>query len=104
MISWEIKISIFAPKSYFSDVYLDRINDTIEPCIIYLDKRLSEISFKETNIENSIDIFKDIFDEMPVLKYHVDNDIFRISYNNWVDVIIDTRQIYRNSKIDKILV
>lgn len=99
MIEWSIKISEYAPNSYNSDVYLHRIEDIIEPCIIYLDKRLLESDFTET----ALDIFKDIFDEMPIISFVLYNDTFIIRYNNWVNVLIDIKQIYRKYKIEKIL-
>lgn len=99
MIEWSIKISESAPNSYNSDVYLRRINDGMEPCINYLNKRLIESDFKES----ALDIFKDIFDEMPILSFVLQDDTFFIRYNDWVHVLIDIKQIYRNSKIEKIL-
>lgn len=103
MIDWYVQVSEFAPDGYHSDKYLKTVIDTATPFMNHLCKRLGEIS--DYKLEDVNKIFKELVDELPIMSPQVFNDDFQIRYNKWVYIkLTDTvKQIYRESKLNKIL-
>lgn len=103
MITWYVEISEWAPDNYRNDKYLKTVIDTATPFMNHFCKRLSEID--EWKLEDANKIFKELVDELPIMQALVMNDDFKIRYNKWVFIkLTDTvKQIYRESKLNKIL-
>lgn len=103
MIDWYVEIAESAPERFKNDNYLKTVIDTATPVMNYFCERLSEI--QDWNVDNANKIFTSIIEEMPIMKPHVYNGEFWISYNNWTKIRLTetTKQIYRNIKIENIL-
>ena len=103
MITWYVEISDWAPDTYRNEKYLKTVIDTATPFMNHFCKRLSEID--EWKLEDANKIFKELVDELPIMQALVMNDDFKIRYNKWVFIkLTDTlKQIYRESKLNKIL-
>jgi hypothetical protein len=103
MIDWYIEISEAAPESFKKDKYLASVIDISSPFMDYFCNRLTEMSNRKT--EDTLSIFQDIIDELPVMSPVIWNGEFFIRYNRWVYIhLTDTpTQIYRESKIKQLL-
>jgi hypothetical protein len=103
MISWYVEISEWAPETYNSDKYLKTIIDTATPFMNHFCKRLNKID--DWKLEDANRIFKDLVEELPIMQAQVFNDDFLIRYNKWTYIkLTDTvKQIYRESKLNKLL-
>lgn len=90
--------------------YLKSVIETAKPFMRYFCERLSLIN--DWKVEDAQRIFGDIIDEMPIMNYRVSSDTitgekeFIIMYNKHTDIKLTdtTKQIYREIKLEKILV
>jgi len=103
MIDWYVEISDSSPESFKSDLFLSKVIDTATPCMDYFCNRLTEM--KDWKLEDANDIFKEIIEELPILKPRVYNNEFIIDYNRYVVIRLTETptQIYRESKIRQLL-
>lgn len=103
MVDWYVEVSEWAPEAFKGDKYLNTVIDTATPFMNHFCKRLSEIN--DWKLEDANMIFKEIVEEMPIMQAHIWNDDFKIRYNKWTFIkLTDTlKQIYRESKLNKIL-
>lgn len=103
MIDWYVEINKNASDFYKSDKYISKVIDTATPFMNHFCKRLGEID--NWNIEEAEDRFSELISELPVMSSHIYNEEFIIKYNKWVYIkLTDTvKQIYRESKLNKIL-
>lgn len=103
MISWYVEITDWAPDSFRTDDSLAKIIDTATPCMDHFCKRLSQI--EDWKLEDANKILSEIVDEMPIMTADIYNGEFRIRYNKWIYIKLTdtTKQIYRESKLNKIL-
>ena len=103
MITWYVEINQNASDYYKSDKYLSTVIDTATPFMNHFCKRLSEID--NWNIEDAESKFSELISELPVMSAHIYKEEFIIKYNKWVYIkLTDTiKQIYRESKLNKIL-
>ena len=69
----------------------------------YFCNRLTEM--KDWKLEDANNIFKEIIEELPILKSRVYNNEFIIDYNRYVVIRLTETptQIYRESKIRQLL-
>ena len=67
MVSWYIK-----SKGFKSEEYLNKVEETIEPLMEYFIGRISDI--EEWDIENIEDLYKEIFDDLPVMRLRTNKD------------------------------
>jgi hypothetical protein len=102
MIDWYVEISEDAPDGFKSDKYLSSVIKTATPCMDYFCKRITE--FGNFNLDEIENIFKDIIEELPIMRGNIYGDEFIIKYNRWVDIKLTdtTKQIYREIKLEKI--
>jgi CRISPR/Cas system-associated protein Csx1 len=103
MIDWYVEISDSSPESFKSDLFLSKVIDTATPCMDYFCNRLTEM--KDWKLEDANNIFKEIIEELPILKSRVYNNEFIIDYNRYVVIRLTETptQIYRESKIKQLL-
>jgi hypothetical protein len=103
MIDWYVEISDSSPESFKSDLFLSKVIDTASPCMDYFCNRLTEM--KDWKLEDANNIFKEIIEELPILKSRVYNNEFIIDYNRYVVIRLTETptQIYRESKIRQLL-
>lgn len=103
MIDWYVEISDSSPESFKSDLFLSKVIDTATPCMDYFCNRLTEM--KDWKLEDANNIFKEIIEELPILKSRVYNNEFIIDYNRYVVIRLTETptQIYRESKIRQLL-
>lgn len=103
MIDWYVEISDSSPESFKSDLFLSKVIDTASPCMNYFCNRLTEM--KDWKLEDANNIFKEIIEELPILKSRVYNNEFIIDYNRYVVIRLTETptQIYRESKIRQLL-
>jgi CRISPR/Cas system-associated protein Csx1 len=103
MIDWYVEISDSSPESFKSDLFLSKVIDTASPCMDYFCNRLTEM--KDWKLEDANNIFKEIIEELPILKSRVYNNEFIIDYNRYVVIRLTETptQIYRESKIKQLL-
>lgn len=104
MIDWYIEISDDAPNGFKVDNYLAEVIKTAAPCMNYFCKRLMEI--EEFTLEDMEVIFSEIIEELPIMSTNIYGSEFVIKYNRWVNIKLTdtTKQIYRNIKLEKILI
>ena len=102
MIDWYIEISDDAPQAFKDDKYLSNVINTASPCMTYFCQRLSEI--EDYKLEDMVNIFKEIIEELPIMRANIYGGEFVIKYNRWVDIKLTdtTKQIYRDIKLEKI--
>lgn len=100
MIDWYVEISEGAPEGFKNDKYLSKVIDTASPCMDYFCNRLSNL--EDWKLEDAETIFKDIIEELPIMKPLITHkNEFIIRYNNWTTIKLTdtTKQIYRESKL-----
>lgn len=99
MISWYIS------SIRTDDKYINKVKQTIEPCMDYFCDRLSEIDDYDINDLNSL--FKGILEELPVLSFRIDYDKneFYFKYNKETDIKFNDpyKGIKRELILNKIL-
>lgn len=102
MIDWYIEISELAPDNFKTDDYLNTVIKTAAPCMSYFCQRLSEI--EDHKLEDMMNIFKEIIEELPIMTANVYGGEFIIKYNRWVNIKLTetTKQIYRDIKLEKL--
>jgi hypothetical protein len=107
MISWELKVDQFYESNISKDALykvLNNANKTVELCMDYFSKKLSEID--NWSVEDAKIIFGEIADDLPIMTYYITNDgQFILRYNRYIHAIFTNsiKQIYREQKINKIL-
>ena len=103
MIDWYVEISETSPEGFKGDKYLGNVIDTASPCMDYFCNRLTEM--KDWKLEDANNIFKQIIEDLPIMKASFYNNEFSIKYNRWVTIKLTESpiQIYRESKIRQIL-
>jgi inhibitor of KinA sporulation pathway (predicted exonuclease) len=108
MINWYIEITDSAPIAYKTesnkkDEFIKSVIDTATPYMNHFCKKLSEIS--DWRLEDANNIFKEIVEEFPIMKAEIWKDEFRIRYNRYTYIKLTdtTKQIYRESKLNRIL-
>ena len=67
MVSWYIK-----SKGFKSQQYLKKVEETVEPFMEYFIARISDI--EEYDIEKIEELYKEIFDELPVMRLRTNKD------------------------------
>ena len=102
MFDWYVEILEGSPENFKSDDYLSKVITTAKPCIDYFCKRLTEVD--EFTLEDMMNIFLEIIEELPIMRANIWGNEFIIKYNRWVDIKLTdtTKQIYRDIKLEKI--
>ena len=99
MVSWYIK-----SKGFKSKQYLKKVEETVEPFMEYFIARISDI--EEYNIDKIEELYKEIFDELPVMRLRTNKDYnyspqskeveIWLEYNKDTDIIfIDPKKSIR---------
>ena len=99
MVSWYIKTSGIKSKQY-----IDKVSETVEPFMEYFIGRISDI--EEYNIDKIEELYKEIFDELPVMRLRTNKDYnyspqskeieIWLEYNKDTDIIfIDPKKSIR---------
>jgi len=103
MTNWYVEINQNSDNHYKSDKYLKTVIDTVSPFMEHFCKRLGEI--EDWKLEDANRLFKEIIDELPIMQADIFNDEFSIRYNRWTYIKLtdSVKQIYRDSKLNKIL-
>ena len=85
MISWKVEIS----DLYDNDGYRKTVESYVSPAMDYLCERLNENDL--TNFESTEDLFKKIFDELPIMNFkkgYKGTDFF-IQYNKYTNIYFE---------------
>lgn len=99
MVSWYIK-----SKGFKSLQYLKKVEETVEPFMEYFIGRISDI--EEYDIEKIEELYKEIFDELPVMRLRTNKDYnyspqskeieIWLEYNKDTDIIfVDAKKSIR---------
>jgi hypothetical protein len=91
VINWRLEIH----ESRDTDRYRKTVESFVGPAMDYLCKRLNEKNL--SNFEKTDDLFKEIFDEMPIMNFKRRNDYnqhykgpdFFIQYNSYTDIYFE---------------
>jgi hypothetical protein len=91
MISWRLEVA----DLYNTDKYRKTVESHVAPAMDYLCKRLNENDL--SNFESTEDLFKEIFDELPIMNFrrrrdynqHYEGPDFFIQYNKYTDIYFD---------------
>ena len=102
MVGWYIK-----SRGFKSQQYLKKVEETVEPFMEYFITRISEI--EEYDIEKIEELYKSIFDEIPVMRLRTNKDYsiqsmekreIWLEYNKDTDIIfIDPKKSIRREII-----
>jgi hypothetical protein len=103
MVGWYIKC-----KGFKSQQYLKKVEETVEPFMEYFIGRISDI--EEYDIEKIEELYKDIFDELPVMRLRTNKDYkyspqskeieIWLEYNKETDIIfVDPKKSIRREII-----
>lgn len=104
MIDWYVELSDGAPEQFGKDDYLANVIDTATPFMKHFCKRLTEI--EDWKLEDANKIFEEIIEEMPIMTACIYKEEFFIRYNKctYIRLTDTTKQIYRNIKLEKLLI
>ena len=95
MISWYIDTNpVYGGRP--SEIYLNRVKETVEPCMNYLCDRLSEV--EDYDINDLEILYREIVEELPILSFINDGDEFYFRYNSYT--IIRFRDPLKSIKRD----
>ena len=102
MIEWFIYIKDYAPEYFKTDKFKEIVTENTIPVIKYISEKLKESDY---DLSGFCQKFKDIVDDLPIMKVKVIDDEITIQYNRWVDIkLVDsTKAIYRDIKLNKLL-
>lgn len=102
MIEWYIHIDKWAPEHFKTDKFKKIVTENTIPVITYISEKLKESDY---NLSEFHQKFKDVVDDLPIMKVKVIDDEIIIQYNKWVDIkLVDsTKAIYRDIKLNKLL-
>lgn len=102
MVGWYIK-----SRGFKSQQYLKKVEETVEPFMEYFITRISEI--EEYDIDKIEELYKSIFDEIPVMRLRTNKDYsiqsmeereIWLEYNKDTDIIfIDPKKSIRREII-----
>ena len=89
MVSWYIKC-----KGFKSQQYLKKVEETVEPFMEYFIGRISDI--EEYDIDKIEELYKEIFDELPVMRLRTNKEEIWLEYNSETDIIfVDPKKSIR---------
>lgn len=102
MIEWYIDIDEWAPSHFKTDKFKEVVTKNTKPVMVYISEKLKESDY---DLSGFCQKFKDIVDDLPIMKVKVIDDEITIQYNRWVDIkLVDsTKAIYRDIKLNKLL-
>ena len=102
MIEWYIDIDEWVPSHFKTDKFKEVVTDNTKPVMVYISEKLKESDY---NLSEFYQKFKDVVDDLPIMKVKIIDDEIIIQYNKWVDIkLVDsTKAIYRDIKLNKLL-
>ena len=91
MISWKVSVD----EIHNNDKYIKTVESYVKPAMDYLCERLNENDL--TNFESTEDLFKKIFDELPIMNFkkrsdynqHYEGPDFFIQYNKYTKIYFE---------------
>ena len=91
VIDWRLEIT----KERDTEKYRKTVESFVGPAMDYLCKRLNENDL--SNFKSTEDLFKEIFDEMPIMNFkrrsdynqHYEGPDFFIQYNNYTEIYFE---------------
>ncbi len=103
MVDWYIDINYSAPESFHNERFIENIINIASPFMDYFCSRLMDTNNWTANDANNI--FIEIANEMPIMNGFMSNGEFIIKYNKFINIHLvgNTKEIYRDVKISKIL-
>ena len=82
MVSWYIKC-----RGLKSSQYLKKVEETVEPFMEYFIGRISDI--EEYDIEKIEELYKEIFDELPVMRLRTNKNYNYSSYSKEIEIWLE---------------